>query len=158
MVIIHAQAPVTPLQIPDNLLSKRNFIVLAGPRRAFDALELQVTPGQPHGRVLQVEQVQPCYSAFEVLADCARLFQRLLAEHLTGLGYLQPAGDPSRGEDMTAGSVNWSSNQDGAVDRFDLSPAVACSPLLAPLTSKLAARPLNDNRRFALLAAAFAGA
>lgn len=158
MVIIHSNAFVKPSQLPVDLFKKEDFIVLAGPRGVFDALDLPVVAGKAHGCVLRVEQVKPCSSAFELLAECAPLFQSFFAEHLVGLSYLRPEGDFLQAIVASVNHVTWKEGSDGEIEKFSLSPTVASSPLLAPLTKKLAARPLNDNRRFALLAAAFVGA
>lgn len=156
MLILHAKASQQAQALSAELLKENDFLVLAGPVGAFDATALHPGPGQVGGTVLRFTHLTPRPSAFQVLADCACLCQRLLAEHLCALRYRQPQ------DEQTAFSgdapVAWSAQADGTVTAFRLAPIVASSPLLMSLSRDLCGRSMSDDRRFAFLAAAFAGA
>lgn len=158
-VIIHAQEGRHRLRLSPDILTENDFIVLAGARDAFDEGALPQRSGQVGGRILRVTHTDDQPRAFAVLAQCATLFRQLLAEHLGGLHYVQPQGESVSGAGTADGSaLDWLCDADGVVRWFSLPPVVASSPLLLPLTRDLAARPMTDDRRFAFLAAAFAGA
>ncbi|WP_042245998.1 hypothetical protein [Paracoccus sp. PAMC 22219] len=156
VVILHAKADQPVQLLSAELLKENDFIVLAGPVGAFDASGWDTAPGEVGGAVLRVSHLTPRHSAFEVLAECLCLCQRLLAEHLCELRYYQPQDEQDALHDDTP--VAWSALPDGSVTAFRLAPMVASSPLLATVSRDLAGRTMTDDRRFTFLAAAFAGA
>jgi hypothetical protein len=161
ITIIHASkhCAVTGFHITmKDVVSTNKIIALVGEPGAFDNV-LPDAGGQIGRSILRVTHLQPRTSAFEVLADCARLFQQLLSEHLGSLQYLRAGSNfpPGQEQEPESKSVVWSSGEDGFVTAFRLAPVVASSPLLMALTADLAARPMSDERRFAFLANAFEG-
>jgi|GEM_PF-1741810 len=155
IILVHVKAGQTLEELPKGLLNEKYFIVLLGPQGSFSGQDLPSPAGAVGGSVLRVTQLQDYAGAFAALADCARLLRRLFAQNFGPLHYIQPSEELMSGRDTAA--VSWTATSDGHVDAFCLSPVVASSPLLMPLTRDLAARQMTDDRRFAFLAAAFAG-
>jgi len=155
IILVHVKAGRTLDELPKGLLKENNFIILLGPRGSFSGLDLPTPAGAVGGAILRITQLQDHAGAFAALADCARLLRRLFSEHLGPLHYIQPSEEFMSDRDTAA--VSWTATSDGHVDAFCLSPVVSSSPLLMPLTRELAAQPMTDDRRFAFLAAAFAG-
>lgn len=157
ITIIHASEHRAAMRFPitmKDVAPTNEIIALVGEPGAFDNV-LPDRGGEIGRSILRVTHLQPRFSAFEVLADCARLFQQLLAEHLGSLQYLRAGSNLSPEQGPQSKPVVWSSGEDGSVMAFRLAPVVASSPLLMSLTSDLAARPMSDERRFAFLATAF---
>lgn len=159
MQIIHAQASQPVVDVSADLLEDNDFIVLMGAVGAFDDRSLPTPAGRVGGRILRVTLMHPQISAFEVLTRCAASFRQLLAENLVSLHYIQPEEESELAQQGSPrASVAWRSSLAGTVTEFRLAAVVASSPLLVPVTQDLSHRPMTDDRRFAYLAAAFAGA
>ncbi|WP_405402788.1 hypothetical protein [Paracoccus sp. Ld10] len=156
MILVHAKAGQKMAGLPMGFLKEKDFIVLMGPDGSFEKLDLPAPAGAVGGVVIRVTQMQDGAGAFAALADCSRLLYRILAEHMGPLHYVQPLSEQL--PDMEIAPVAWTATPDGHVNAFRLSAMVASSPLLMSLTRDLSARPMTDDRRFAFLAAAFAGA
>lgn len=161
ITIIHASEHRAATRFPitmKDVVPTNKIIALVGEPEAFDNV-LPDRGGEIGRSILRVTLLQPRTSAFDVLADCARLFQKLLAEHLGGLQYLRAGSNlpPEQEQGSQSKPVVWSSGEDGSVTAFCLAPVVASSPLLMSLTSDLAARPMLEERRFDFLANAFEG-
>ncbi len=107
------------------------------------------------GGILRVSYLSPQPSAFRVLADCARLLRRIDDAAGEGLSYVL-AGHAEVVPDQNS-DILWHARQDGCVTAFYLSAAAAGDPLLPVVTDELAGRMLDDDRRFAFLAATLAG-
>lgn len=162
MIIIHALEDCAAAKLPPDVWTaykSGKIITLAGTPGAFDETTLPDSEGRVGGPIIRMTHLQPQSSAFRILADCARLFHWLLAEHSGGLRYFRTGGSLLSDAELESepASVAWISSADGAVTAFRLAPLVASSPLLMSLTSDLAAHPIADERRFAFLAAAFKG-
>lgn len=159
MIILHAQPEQQVSVLPPDMGGNGDLIVLAGAVTAFDGLDLPQPAGAVGGEVLRLTLLQPQPSAHALLADCAALFAAVLARHSGPLSYRRAGQPPMPATQMpVAPPVCWRSDAAGAVTAFRLAPAVAASPLLATVTRDLCRADLTDDRRFAFLAAAFAGA
>lgn len=134
------------------LLFSGRLLILAGPQDAVPHEQ----GGMIDGQVMRLTYLAAVPSAFRVLADCARLLRRIDAASADPLDYRQ-ASAPEAVLDETA-DVAWHTQPGGSVTAFRLSAAAAGDPLLPILTDELASQPLTDDRRFAFLATALAGA
>lgn len=169
MIILHAQPDQQVSALPPDMARGGDLIVLAGAVTAFDGLDLPHPAGAVGGDVLRLTLLQPQPSAHALLAECAALFAAVLARHSGPLSYRRAGQAPLASASLPSASVSpasirsgppvcWRSDASGAVTAFRLAPAVAASPLLAAVTRDLCRADLTDDRRFAFLAAAFAGA
>lgn len=148
MVIIHGKNPLAMSGIVLNIIEKKVSIVQAKPPGAFDAARLPAGAGQAYGayRGLNIcSHAAPLSNCWRIVHGCFReVFLNILSafgsRNLRAIisGLTLPTHNQSHG--CAAGQE---------VERFDRPPAVAESPLLAPLTKKLVAHPLDDTRRFA---------
>ena len=156
MFIVHAQQIQAQVTLPDAVLQEKGPIVLAGTGDAIRSVKLPETADGAEIRVARLEYLRQETAAFDILADCAAHFRAGLARVHHGLRY---ACAESLDADLPEGApVAWTADDRGRVRLFALSPLVAGSPLLAPLTRDLAAARISEETRFQYLAAAFAGA
>lgn len=159
--ILHAQADRPPVLHLPRIPEQHDFTLLAGAVGAFDGLPLPEPAGRVGGTVLRLTLLQPQPSAFALLADCLRLCRPLLGEHLVGIRYVLAGSDAQPADAKPADSgaaVAWTIDDRDIVTKFRLSPAIATSPLLEAFVGDLSKGSLTDDRCFAFLAAAFAGA
>lgn len=162
MIVIHAVEDGTTEKLSIDIhtvLEAGETVVFAGFLGEFNKIALPDAEGRLGGPILRVTYLQPRISAFNVLADCARLFGQLLAEHPGSLRYLRTSGCllPEVRTELEPPHVTWITGSDGEVTAFRLAPLVLGSPFLGTLTSRLATCSMPDERRFAFLAAAFEG-
>ena len=156
MFIVHAQQNTRSATLPAAVLRANGLIVLAGTGDAIRSVDLPETADGTEIRVARLEYLRQESAAFDILADCAEHFRARLGRFHHGLRY---ACAEDLDADLPEGApVAWTADDRGRVRLFALSPLVAGSPLLAPLTRDLAAARISEETRFQYLAAAFAGA